>query len=238
MQVKAQGLLNATKWTREQFGHAALERILQMGSPRLRARCDSAIAINWHPIEELVEFLEIAERVVGRGDGTTAERIGEAGARANMKGAVIGLDFWVANPEFLTRRVEGLWRQFNDTGNLVLLHVGHDCARVEVTGITTPSWLFCCTLTGWGKVTAELSGVPNPIARHSECCARGAARCVWEVTVPNAQSTVRREAKRTSPVPIESSQSLDNRGVVDINAAGPYMEAIRRPLQTGRPRAR
>jgi hypothetical protein len=184
VQVKAQGLLNAAKWIEEEFGHATIQQILRNCSPRLRERCATAIAINWHPMEELVEFLEVAERVLGTGDGRVAERIGEAGARANLKGALIRMAFWISKPEFLMKRVAGLWQQFNDEGEMTMLHVGHDFRRFEVTGLSTPNWLFCCTITGWGKITTQAAGVTNPIARHIECRGRGDSRCVWEVVTP------------------------------------------------------
>jgi len=184
VRVKAQGLLNAVKWIEAEYGRKALDQVLAGCSPPVRERCATAIAINWHPMQELVELLQSAEHVLGTGNGRVAERIGEAGARANLKGVLIRMAFWVANPEFLMRRVAGLWRRFNDEGEMIMLHVAEDVRRFEVTGVSTPNWLFCCTITGWGTVTTEAAGVVDPIARHVECRARGASRCLWQVTTP------------------------------------------------------
>src|SRR5438105_237316 len=81
--VKAQALLNGAKCVREKFGEDALEQVLAACSPRVRERCATAIAINWHPQSELCEFLTVADRVLGRGDGKLSEEIGATGARAN-----------------------------------------------------------------------------------------------------------------------------------------------------------
>jgi hypothetical protein len=188
VKIKAQGLLNAAKWIEEEFGLDALERILQACSPQVRERCATAIAINWHPMQEFVEFLTMAEQALGSGSGRLAERIGEQGARNNLKGALIRMAFWVSKPDFLMKRVAGLWRQFNDEGEMVILHADHDVRRFEVTGVSTPNWLFCCTITGWGTVTTQAAGIVNPVARHVQCRARGASRCLWEVTTPVSEA--------------------------------------------------
>lgn len=181
MQVKAQGLLNATKYLEEAYGQAALRDVIRACSEPLRERYVAAIAIEWHPVEELVEFLEVADRMLGRGDGKIAEEIGASGARANMKGTMVRVAFYVSKPEFLLQRVSGLWRQFNDEGSMALLGVTDYSATIEVKGIKKPYSLFCCTITGWGREIVSAFGGTAATSRHVECRARGAARCVWEV---------------------------------------------------------
>jgi hypothetical protein len=179
--IKAQGLLNATKWIEEQYGQAALRDILRACSPAVRERYISAIAINWHPVEEFVEFLEIADRQVGRGDGRIAEEVGAAGARSNMRGAVLRMVFFLSRPEFLMRRITQLWSQFNDEGSMELIAFADYSSAIEVKGITHPYWYFCCTLSGWARELARGAGGGNPVAHHVECRARGAQRCIWHV---------------------------------------------------------
>jgi hypothetical protein len=181
MNVKAQGLLNAAKWIEEEYGATALTDVIRACPEPVRERYVSAIAINWHPMSELIEFLEAAEKILGRGDGKIAEQIGAAGARANMKGVIIRFAFYVAKPEYLLQRVARLWHQFNDEGEMALLEVTDKLVRVEVAGISTPHWLFCCVLTGWCREVAAAVDMANPHARHVECIARGGKRCIWDV---------------------------------------------------------
>ena len=89
MNIKAQGLFNAAKWIEKELGQAALRDVLRACSPAVRDRYTTAIVINWHPLEEFVEFLEVAERLLGRGDGKLAEQVGAAGARENLRGAMV-----------------------------------------------------------------------------------------------------------------------------------------------------
>ncbi len=181
MQVKAQGLLNAAKYVEEAYGQPALRDVLRGCSDALRERYVAAIAIEWHPVEELVEFLYVADRSLGRGDGRIAEEIGASGARANMKGTMTRVAFYVSKPEFLLQRVSGLWRQFNDEGSMALLGVTERSASIEVRDIQRTYPLFCATITGWGREIVAAFGGVAPQARHVECRARGGARCVWDV---------------------------------------------------------
>lgn len=141
----------------------------------------SAIAINWHPLEEYVQLLTEAERVIGTGDGKVAEEIGAASARANMRSAFVRFAVYVSKPDFLMRRLSGIWRQFNDQGELIMHFFEGAELHVELRGVPTRSWFFCCTITGWAREIASSMGLANTTARHVECLARGGQRCLWDV---------------------------------------------------------
>jgi hypothetical protein len=180
VQIKAQGLLNAAKWVEEEYGRDALATIIRSCSPAVRERYISAIAINWHPVEEFIEFVEKSDELLGRSNGKVAEAIGAAGARANMKGVVVRIAFYLAQPEFFFRRVAGLWRQFNDEGEMIVHHIDDRSSRTEIRGLKHPNAVFCNVLTGWVREIAVGLGTESPTARHTECLTRGDARCMWE----------------------------------------------------------
>jgi hypothetical protein len=218
VKIKAQGLLNAAKWIEEEFGQGALRDVIRACSPEVRERYTSAIAINWHPMEELVEFLEVADRQLGRGDGRIAEEIGAAGARKNMKGAMLRLVFYLAKPEFLMKRITQLWRQFNDEGSMDLLHLDDYSSSIEVRGVTNPQFLFCCTLTGWSREVALALGGHNPVVRHTECRARGSSKCIWQLrwTGASTKEMVQKNASSSvfpaAPTSAASSPSTASSG--------------------------
>lgn len=179
--IKAQGLLNATKWIEERYGQRALQDVIRACSPEVRERYVSAIAINWHSIDEYVELLTVAERILGVSDGRVCEEIGAASARANMRSAYVRFAVYVSKPEFMMRRIAGLWRQFNDEGTMVIHPFVGPKLDVEIRGIPTPNVFFCATITGWAREIAKSMGLAHTTARHVECRARGGARCVWHV---------------------------------------------------------
>jgi hypothetical protein len=181
VQVKAQGLLNAAKYIEEEYGRDALGEVVRACSGPVRERYMSAIAINWHPVEEFIEFVETADKKLGRGNLKLAEEVGAAGARANMKGTVVRIAVYIAKPEYFLRRVAGLWRQFNDEGEMLVHDLGERSGTLEVRGLTKPNAVFCAVLTGWAREIARGIGIQNPHTRHSECRARGGTRCLWDV---------------------------------------------------------
>jgi hypothetical protein len=141
-------------------------------------------------VEELLDFVGAAERVLPKGDKwSVAEEIGAAGARANTKGFLIRSIIYVSNPEFLLKRVAAAWHQFNDAGEMKLLRMDHrgdgsdnvGSADVGVMGTNLKSALFCRILSGWCVEFSRAIGIQSPVVHHIECMANGDNRCVWRI---------------------------------------------------------
>jgi hypothetical protein len=181
MNVKAQGLLNAASYIEERFGRDAVGEILRACSPAVRETYTTAIAINWHPVEELVEFIDTASEKLGIPVTRLANDVGAAGARANMKGTLLRIAFYWGKPEYLMKRAAGLWRQFNDEGTMELIQMDERVLRVEVLNVDKPRSTFCEIITGWCHETAVALGIRNVRSAHAECRARGDQRCIYEV---------------------------------------------------------
>ena len=183
MRIKAQGLINAAKWVEAEYGRDALAEVLRACSPAVRDRYTSVIAIDWHPAEEFIEFVRIAEQTLAPGGtpGRIAEAMGAAGARANMKTTLVRIAAWITRPEALMKRAAGLWRQFNSEGLMELKELGESRARFELGKIAGLDPTFCAVVTGWCREVAHAVGAIKPQARHTTCVWRGEAVCAWEV---------------------------------------------------------
>jgi uncharacterized protein (TIGR02265 family) len=183
LQIKAQGLLNAAKWVSDEYGRDALRDVLHGCGTAVRDRYPSVTAIDWHPAEEFLDFVRVAERHLGAGrpPGRVAEAIGAAGARANAKGTLVRLATWMGRPDALVARATSFWRQFNDEGAMEILELGERVGRFELREMTIQDAMFCAVITGWFREVALAVGAINPLAKHVECKARGEARCVWDV---------------------------------------------------------
>jgi hypothetical protein len=179
--VKAQGLIHAAQWLEHTHGREAVARVLTRCSRDVNERYMSAIAIEWHPFEEFMEFLEKTEAEVGIGNGRTARLSGAYSAQQNTRGAVKRSLFYLATPEFLMRRITSLWSQFNDTGAMQLLEFTERKIVIEVSGLTTPHKLLCESVTGWVEVVSDAMGARGSKATHPECRARGDKRCIFVV---------------------------------------------------------
>ncbi len=181
MNVKAQGLLHGADWLRETFGERGLEEVLGACTPRIRERCETAIAIDWIPQDELVELLTVADHKLGVGDGKIAEAIGAASARLNLRHMALRLAFFLGRPEFLMRRVAGVWRQYNEKGDMVVREFVRGRMIAELEALPTPDWFICCSVTGWLREAGLATGMKRLAINHAECRARGKNRCVWEL---------------------------------------------------------
>jgi hypothetical protein len=182
MNVKVQGLVNGAAWIEATYGREALGRVLQACSPALRDRYVSAIAINWHPLQEFLEFVGVADRLLGKGNGDLAQELGAAGARANMKSVMLRFVFYISKPDFLMRRIAGMWSQFNDQGTMELIHVEPYRLVIRVSGINEFPPLFIRVLTGWANVVVSAIASDTAVARVVDCVEKGeGARCDWEL---------------------------------------------------------
>jgi len=179
--VKAQAILNGAAWVRERFGEPALAQVLAVCDPAVRERVMTGNAIAWHPVAELDQFLNALVRTLGHGDGKLAEASGAAAARVNLRRMGMRIAFFLARPEFIMRRVAGVWRQYNDAGEMRVLEFGSGRMVAELVGVGTPSWGFCCSITGWLAEAALAAGLKRTVANHVECRSRGFGRCVWNL---------------------------------------------------------
>ena len=177
MNVKLQGLLNAARYVEREYGASAYERTLDRCDPEIRDRIEAGIAIEWHPMEELVEFLEKAQQVVGAGD-ELSRAAGAEGARQNKRGFLKRAAFWLASPQYIMNRAAQLWSQFNDSGELRILEMDEEHLRAELADIDTPSWTFCQVITGWAEEMMRAVGFHDARPQHVSCRARGDERCI------------------------------------------------------------
>jgi hypothetical protein len=180
--IRAQGLINAALWVEQERGREALAEVLAKCTPATRDRYVTVIAIEWHPVSEFIDFLATAERVLKAKEGSLAREMGAHGARQNLGGMVKRSLFYLASPDYLLRRIAGLWQQFNDRGGMHLRHLDDKYGLLEVEGVPVPHRLFCATLTGWTEVVADAVGLTRPTVTHKECRAQGDARCMWHCT--------------------------------------------------------
>lgn len=181
MLVKAQALIHAAAWLEETHGREAVSRALSACSRAVNDRYVSAISIEWHPVEELYEWLEAVEQTTGRGDGKTAYESGAHSARINTRGVMKRSLFYLGSPEYLLRRIAGFWTQFNDHGAMTLCHFDERKVSIELASIPRPHALLCSSVTGWVHVVSEAVGARGARAEHLQCRARGHARCVFDV---------------------------------------------------------
>lgn len=182
MKVKALGLLNACEHVRRTYGDDALRQVVDTCSPQVRDRALMSVNIEWHPVGELIEFLEVASTVLNVSSRELSRECGAASARRNTRGLVRRALFHLGTPTFLFNRIASMWGQYNDTGSMKLLHLNDKLGLIEVRDVPAPHAVFCENITGWAMVISEAIGIKQPWVFHQQCRARGDGRCIWRIT--------------------------------------------------------
>jgi hypothetical protein len=179
--VKAQGLLNGAAWLRQKYGDAGFDRVFAACSAPVQRSCREAAALDWVPQEELAEFLAVADRELGSGDGAIAEAMGAAAARANLRHLALRLAFFLGRPEFLMRRVAGVWRQYNEEGEMCVREFTGGRMLAELVGMANPDRFICSSVTGWLHEAGLAMGMKGLHAQHVACRAQDGTQCLWEL---------------------------------------------------------
>lgn len=181
MNVKLQALLNAAKWVESEYGESALRAVLERCPPEIAARLESGIAIEWIASRDVCRFYESIVEVLGRGDRKILKACGAFSARRNMQSFATRMAAWILTPEFVFRRSEALWRQYNDEGELKLVTFEPGICRIEIARVPTPHWGMCTSLEGWCEELSKAVGWRDVVATHVECRVREDARCLYEI---------------------------------------------------------
>jgi hypothetical protein len=88
--------------------------------------------------------------------------------------------FYLANRDYLLRRVAAMWSQYNDQGAMHVLAVTEGRVELDVTGVSPVNPMFCRVLTGWVYAVGCALGGSGKSGRHLSCIARGGDSCRWE----------------------------------------------------------
>jgi hypothetical protein len=82
--VKLQAMLNAARYVEAAHGAPSLKRVFAACRPDTRVRLETGIAIEWLPVEQLIEFYEALVRIVADGDRDILRRERRAIERAGV----------------------------------------------------------------------------------------------------------------------------------------------------------
>ena len=92
----------------------------------------------------------------------------ERAARTTTCAASIASSFEFTSIDFVIERSGKVWRQYYDSGELVILETEGPRVVFELREFATPHRGHCGTVLGWSERAAELSGVADVSGTHSE----------------------------------------------------------------------
>jgi len=173
------GFLNIKKYADDRLPPGTWEKTLASMSEEDRLVIKSAIAIGWYDLQLFLRLIIAIDALAGTGDYEVGAAIGRYSAE-NDVGGFLRFVLRLANPAFVVERGVKIWNRFQDSGSPVFERLASNHVRWVLTdwGVAHPA--TCINLGGYLKRLAELVGARNVVYRHAECCASGAAHCIFE----------------------------------------------------------
>ncbi|MBV8518328.1 MAG: hypothetical protein JO197_13100 [Acidobacteria bacterium] len=131
------------------------------------------------PVHVLNVFTEEAANAKGETVETFARRAGREAAGDAVKG-IYRFFALVMTPTALLGKASQMWSSLYNRGELRVEKQTATSAHIRL--VNFPSELAGCSrVTGWIERMAELTGVKNVVVRQTQCAAKGADACEWDV---------------------------------------------------------
>ncbi len=180
-QTKGTSVAAVIRFVEREWGSEGLARLAAEVKPPEAAKLlnGQILAGSWYPFAHFVALLETAEVLFG-GLGDIGRREGMYCAEWDLRG-VYRVFIKLASPSFLVERAGKVWRQYYDSGELVVLESTPTSVVFELRDFAAPHRAHCETVLGWSQRAAELTGVGKVTGSHTRCRARGDSKCVFRI---------------------------------------------------------
>jgi hypothetical protein len=182
VRTKGTSLAAIVRFVRQNWGDDGLTRLAATSRvPEVVPLIEGKVlAGSWYPFAYFTELLDTAEALFSGGGDGFARREGASCAEYDLRG-VYRVFVRLTSPAFVIERSGKVWRQYYDSGDLVVLETDDFRVRYELRDFGSPHRGHCGTVLGWSERAAELSGATAVRGVHSICRARGDRRCVFEI---------------------------------------------------------
>ncbi|MEO8382458.1 MAG: TIGR02265 family protein [Acidobacteriota bacterium] len=132
------------------------------------------------PLHMLNRLTEEAAKVFGEPVETFAHRAGREAASDAVKG-IYRFFVLVLTPPALLSKASQMWSTLYNRGTMRVEEQTATSARLRVTDFPA-SAAGCARITGWIERMAEMTGVKDIHVEQTQCSAKGAEFCEWQVT--------------------------------------------------------
>jgi hypothetical protein len=182
--VKGTAISGRLNYARRRGGDEAVQTIVNgLSDPAARELLADGkpLKSNWYPFSALVDITVGIDRLFGKGDLSIVQEVGGDVAEADLNG-VYKLFMQFASPQYLVDKAASLWRNYYDSGELLVVERGQDMAMLELRAFDAPHRAHCLSVLGWMIRSLKLCGCKDVVGTHPECRAQGHGRCVFRAT--------------------------------------------------------
>jgi predicted hydrocarbon binding protein len=132
------------------------------------------------PVHMLNRFTEEAAKAKGEPIEAFARRAGREAAGEAVKG-IYRFFALVMTPTALLGKASQMWSSLYNRGELRVEEQHGNSARIRLTNFPSEA-AGCSRVTGWIERMAELTGVKNIRVEQTQCSAKGAGCCEWQLS--------------------------------------------------------
>ncbi len=166
----------------ERYGESCLEAVkpfLSQGDRK--ALYESEItATSWVDLGLVLRNIIAVDKVFGRGDLTFAKSLLSDMATRHWRGAYRIL-LSLSSPESILKKTGQLLGKFYDSGQLNLAQLEEKHAVLKLTNFPEIPHKHECLLVPYLESLLELTGARMVECVHTQCLARGADACIFEI---------------------------------------------------------
>jgi hypothetical protein len=168
--------LSARRFVEQRYGSDAVERCLAELSPDDRSQLSSVVAVGWYPIDLVLRFHRVVDRLHGRGDLGLCVDMGRFGAEWQLT-RFHKLFLRFTSPAWLYHKGAQLHSHYFDAGRWEITQSGDHALLARRHDFDCNDEALCRRQIGWFTRAAELTGAKKSIVTERVCRTRGASYC-------------------------------------------------------------
>ena len=187
--IKGTAIRAGIGWFAETYGKPAVDRLLALASPELRAMLRpndpvfGLIASGWYDTLLIGELLELTEQVAAPPDLAVHEqRVAAAIARDNVGGVYRALFRLVASPPLLEANSQRVWRTYLDEGTMSVTLGGPGSFEARVRGWSRHHPAVCRMISAMLEALLRAVGYTALVVERTQCVGLGDPCCAFEGT--------------------------------------------------------
>jgi hypothetical protein len=182
VRTKGTSVAAIVRFVAQNWGDQGLARLAgAIHDPEIGAIVEGKVlAGSWYPFAYFTDLLDTAQSLFGDNIDEFSRREGASCADYDLRG-VYRVFVRFTSIDFVIERSGKVWRQYYDSGDLVVLDTEGPRVVFELRDFGAPHRGHCGTVLGWSERAAELSGVAGVAGVHPSCRARGDERCVFQI---------------------------------------------------------
>ena len=178
--VKGSPVRSLQKFIEAELDETQREAVFSALPPELAKRFRSPIlATETVPVHMLNRLTEEAAKAKGEPVEAFARRAGREGANDAVKG-IYRFFALVMTPPALLGKAGQMWGSLYNRGELRVLDQTETSARIRAVDFPFEA-AGCARFHGWVEKMAELTGAKNIRVQQTQCFAKGAECCEWEL---------------------------------------------------------